>query len=106
LKHALKTRPKAPDGATQNLFSLALRTGHFRIWKAVRYFQDSLTRVIAQGKLKRIAPPAKNHQSRINCNARQPGGEFRPAVKAFYVNESPEETVLESVFGVLPVPGD
>lgn len=54
----------------------------------------------------RVTIAAELHERRINGDSGKPGGEQGSSVKIIQVDQAAQETFLEGIFGVLPIPGD
>src|SRR5580658_7993381 len=90
VKHKSAPNPgtQTRKGVSKKSLSLSLCAPHFGIWSRVRYFPRCLvhTRTICREST-RIPLLPKDHQRRIDPNARKPGIESGPSVKAIEVEE-------------------
>src|SRR5258707_14487442 len=79
----------------------------FGIRSVVRCFPMASDRVrIARTiymDFKRIPLFPQNYQRRIDCNAREPGGEARSGLKGFYVKKRAYQGILQSIFSIFSI---
>lgn len=91
LNYDPQSRSQILDGFHQDVFFFALGVTHFRIWLMVGYFVAHAIRaqliIMVRGYLKRSSFLSKNHERRVDCDAREPSSETGPAVKVRDVNK-------------------
>ena len=74
-------------------------------YSVVQSFRDKFIAIV-RGNLQRGPFLSKNHQRRVDRDAREPGSETGSAIKLPYVKERAQEGVLNCVLGVLNGSGD
>src|SRR6266404_6265145 len=104
LESTANRRAKVADCVSKNSSLLSLCAPSFGIWSRVRYSPQRLVYTWTMCRnFTRITLLPKDHQRRIDPNARQPGRESGPSVEALKMEECPQERVLHRIFGVFTV---